>query len=94
MQGRVRRREAGIQDGHTSLRRGEEGGAGPDWSGGGRPLRGEAAATPEGGVPLPATGVPRNATRNCWKEQYKVADAYAEVGSVSRPRQYRMGLTG
>ena len=41
----------------------------------------------QGGVPLPAAGVPQPAACQCWKEQDKAADTQAAVPSVSLPRQ-------
>ena len=74
VRGRGGRCEAGLRNGRTDLRRGEEGGAVPDHRGGGRPRQGEAAATPTGGVPLPATGVPQPAAWKCQKKQDNTAD--------------------
>ena len=94
MQGRGRRREAGLRDGRTDIRRGEEGGAGPAWRGGGRPCQEESVAMLTGVVPLPATGAPRPAARKCRKERDKAADAQAAVHSILRNCQKRIGMPG
>ena len=47
-----------------------------------------------GGVLLNATGAPRPANWKCQKETNKAADAKAEVRSVLRHLQRRMGLPG
>ena len=94
MRGRGGRREAGIQDRHTALRRGEEGGAGMAQRGGYGLAEEKRWQRRRGGVPLTATGAPRPAAQKFWKEQDKESDAQAEVCSVSRPRQKRMDLTG
>ena len=93
MWGRCGWREAGIWDGCTALRRGEEGGAGPDWRGGGGLAKEKRRKRRQGEVPLIAMGVLRPAAQKCRKELYKAADVHTEVRSVLRLHQKRMGLT-
>ena len=85
MRGHGGRSEAGLRDGRTALRRGEEGGDGPAWRGVDGLAEDMRWQRRRGEVPLTVTVLPRSAAWKFWKEQDKAADMQAAVRSVLRP---------
>ena len=90
MRGRGERREAGFRDRRTAILRGEEGGASMVWREGNSLSKEKWRQRRRGGVPLPATGAPQTAARQCQKERDKATDAQSAIRSVLQPRQQRM----